>query len=229
MTIHEMSIEECHRVLAGAKFARLGCASENQPYVVPVSLAFDEKSKCFYGFTTPGQKVEWMRANPLVCVEVDEIVSYDQWVSVIVTGRYEELPETPSSEDARLWAPGRPRLVDEVMPRSADSQQCQSNDDRQQAWQALQSQAMWWEPGQTAWAARAHRATGEPFASVFYRIRIEQITGHKATRNASNAISIDAPTAPPACRWRRLLGALTRIFAGASKTEHGDPAPRIRR
>ena len=51
--------------------------------VVPVYLAYDEASGCLYGFTTPGQKVEWMRANPLVCVEVDEIAAYDQWVSVI--------------------------------------------------------------------------------------------------------------------------------------------------
>ena len=29
-------------------------------------------SGCLYGFTTPGQKVEWMRANPLVCVEVKQ-------------------------------------------------------------------------------------------------------------------------------------------------------------
>jgi uncharacterized protein len=90
MNIREMSKEESLRVLAGAKLARLACAHENQPYVVPV---YHEASGCLYGFTTPGQKIEWMRANPLVCVEVDEVAAYDQWVSVVVIGRYEELPE----------------------------------------------------------------------------------------------------------------------------------------
>ena len=59
---------------------------ENQPYVVPVYLTYDVLSggePCLYGFTTPGQKIEWMRANPLVCVEVDEVTAHDQWVSVI--------------------------------------------------------------------------------------------------------------------------------------------------
>ena len=116
--IHEMSREECHRVLAGAKLARLGCAHENQPYVVPVYLAFHEESRCFYGFTTPGQKVEWMRANPLVSVEADQIEGTEQWVSVVVTGRYEELPDTPE------WA-----------------------GERQLASELLQKNAMWWEPG----------------------------------------------------------------------------------
>ena len=122
MVIREMSREECLRVLAGARLARLACAHENQPYVVPVYLAYHEASGCLYGFTTPGQKVEWMRANPLVCVEVDEIAAYDQWVSVIAIGRYEELPETPGSDGVRLRAPERPRQVGEDMPAwSADS------------------------------------------------------------------------------------------------------------
>ena len=71
-------------------------ARENQPYVVPVYLSYDVLpggEPCLYGFTTPGQKVEWMRANPLVCVEVDDVVAHDQWMSVIAFGRYEELPE----------------------------------------------------------------------------------------------------------------------------------------
>ena len=101
MMIREMSREECHRVLAGSRLARLACSHENQPYIVPVSLAFDEASKCLYGFTTPSQKLNWMRANPLVCVEVDDIMANDKWISVIVFGRYEELPETSGSDRVR--------------------------------------------------------------------------------------------------------------------------------
>jgi nitroimidazol reductase NimA-like FMN-containing flavoprotein (pyridoxamine 5'-phosphate oxidase superfamily) len=34
-----------------------------------------------------------MRANPKVCVEIDEIANQSQWISVIAEGRYEELIE----------------------------------------------------------------------------------------------------------------------------------------
>ncbi len=34
-----------------------------------------------------------MRANPKVCVETDEIQNQGEWISVIVYGEYEELPE----------------------------------------------------------------------------------------------------------------------------------------
>jgi nitroimidazol reductase NimA-like FMN-containing flavoprotein (pyridoxamine 5'-phosphate oxidase superfamily) len=40
-----------------------------------------------------------MRANPKVCVEVDEIVKQAEWASVVVDGSYEELPEPQHAEE----------------------------------------------------------------------------------------------------------------------------------
>jgi uncharacterized protein len=222
MVIREMSREECLQVLGGARLARLACAQENQPYVVPVYLSYHDASGCLYGFTTPGQKVEWMRANPLVCVEVDEIVAHDQWVSVIANGRYEELTETPGSDGARLRAPERPRQVGEVLPawsagrchRQGDDEGF--DDERARAWQILKNHPEWWEPGCTAGAARVHRHSDEPFIPLYYRIRIDRVTGHEATRHARDAISSAVPT-PPAGRWGWLGRTLTRVFGGKSK------------
>jgi nitroimidazol reductase NimA-like FMN-containing flavoprotein (pyridoxamine 5'-phosphate oxidase superfamily) len=217
MIIREMNREECLRVLARGRLARLACARENQPYVVPVYLAYHEASGCLYGFTTPGQEVEWMRANPLVCVEVDEIAAHDQWVSVIANGRYEELTETPGSDGLRLRAPERPRQVGEALPPwSADSGPCQGDDERERAWQVLKALPEWWQPGSTAWAARAHRDPAEPYIPVYYRIRIDRVTGHEATRDVRDAISYAAPT-PSAGRWGWLRSTLTRVFGGGSK------------
>lgn len=39
--------------------------------------------------------------DPLVCVEVDEVVSPEEWASVIVFGRYEELPDSPEYQPQR--------------------------------------------------------------------------------------------------------------------------------
>ena len=205
MVIREMSREECLRVLAGARLARLACAQENQPYVVPVYLAYHQPSSgeaCFYGFTTPGQKVAWMRANPLVCVEVDDVAAYDQWVSVIAIGRYEELPETSESDGARGRAPEGSRQVGEAMPAwSADSHHRESDDEgrddeRERAWQVLKTHPVWWEPACISWAVRAHRDSAEPFISVYYKIRIDRITGHETTRDARDSSSIVVPAAP---------------------------------
>lgn len=83
-------------------FGRLGCASDNQPYVVPIYFAYEPYQ--LYGFATFGRKIEWMRKNPKVCVEVDEVVDHYQWMSVIATGRYQELPNTAEFNSERLNA-----------------------------------------------------------------------------------------------------------------------------
>jgi len=212
-------------VLARASLARLACAHENQPYVVPTYVAYDQTSSgqaCLYGFTTPGQKIAWMRSNPLVCVEVDEVAAYDQWVSVIAFGHYEELLEAPGSDGARLRGPERPLQVGEAMPPGpADSRHRQSDDevsddDRDRAWQVLKTHPAWVEPGCTAWAARAHRDSVEPFISVYYMIRIDSVTGHEATRDARDAIS-DAVPIPRAERAGWLRRTLTHVFGGGPK------------
>ena len=102
MLISEMSNEECRDILSRQGFGRLACTHQNRPYIVPVYFAYEPDQ--LYGFTTLGQKVEWMRSNPLVCVEVDEVLSHFRWSSVVVLGRYEELPDTPQYSGERLQA-----------------------------------------------------------------------------------------------------------------------------
>lgn len=121
MLIHELSPEECEALLQRAAIGRLACARYEQPYVVPVQFAFDAERGCLYGYSTDGQKLQWMRANPLVCVEVDEIDDKDQWQSVVVYGHYEELGADDETEAVgralqlfaprhEWWLPARARL-----------------------------------------------------------------------------------------------------------------------
>ncbi len=115
MYIHEMTADECRAALEKTNVGRLACARDNQPYLVPINFAFD--GTYLYGFTTLGQKIEWMRSNPLVCFEIDEVVGHNEWMSIIVFGRYEELPDQPEFQNRLL-----------------------------RAHSFLQKRIMWWEP-----------------------------------------------------------------------------------
>ena len=101
MLINEISQEECRSILADASFGRLGYCMGDQPYVVPVYFAYE--AEYFYVLSTLGQKIEWMRKNPRVCVEFDEITSDTNWVSIIAKGLYQELTE-PQYIDERKHA-----------------------------------------------------------------------------------------------------------------------------
>jgi nitroimidazol reductase NimA-like FMN-containing flavoprotein (pyridoxamine 5'-phosphate oxidase superfamily) len=100
--IQELTRQASLDLLARTRLGRLACVQGSQPYVVPFYFVY--VNECLYSFSTVGQKIEWMRANPLVCVEADEVVSPEQWMSVIVLGRYEELLETPEYQGARAFA-----------------------------------------------------------------------------------------------------------------------------
>ena len=102
MLIREMSRKECEELLARLAFGRLACSRDNYPYVVPIYFASEFGR--LYSFSTMGQKIEWMRLNPHVCVEADEILSHTEWASVIVQGRYEEFPDTPEYAGLRKEA-----------------------------------------------------------------------------------------------------------------------------
>jgi len=101
MRIDELNETECREILSRASSARLGCSLDDQPYVIPVGIAYEEDY--IYVFSTMGQKIKWMRSNPKVCVQIDEITSQSDWVSVIANGEYQELPE-PQFEDQRNHA-----------------------------------------------------------------------------------------------------------------------------
>ena len=115
MFIQEMTRQASLDLLAHTSLGRLACAQGSQPYVVPFYFVYKDLS--LYSFSTVGQKINWMRANPLVCVQADEVASPEEWVSLIVFGRYEELPDTPEHQP-----------------------------DRTAAYNLLQKRAMWWEP-----------------------------------------------------------------------------------
>jgi uncharacterized protein len=97
MRIIPMSQQECSELLKRVSIGRLGCSLENQPYVVPVGFSYEPGH--IYIFSTLGKKVEWMRENPKVCLQADDVGSRSNWESVIVNGAYLELREPQYSAE----------------------------------------------------------------------------------------------------------------------------------
>ena len=102
MWIQDMTREHSLSFLKGLYLGRIACAEGSQPYVTPFSFAYH--GNFLYSVGTLGKKIAWMRANPLVCVEADKIISRAEWQSVVVFGRYEELLHTAEFYDARVVA-----------------------------------------------------------------------------------------------------------------------------
>lgn len=102
MIIEELTYFECQAILQRAEIARLACAVDNQPYIVPINVVFADAS--LFGYSMMGQKINWMRVNPLVCLEIEEFTGHKQWATLVISGEYEELPDTPEYAYARSLA-----------------------------------------------------------------------------------------------------------------------------
>jgi len=97
MVIREMTHDECRALLTRASMGRLACSQDSQPYIIPVYLAYEPDF--IYVFSTFGQKIKWMRLNPKVCVQIDEISDASNWSSVVAYGHYQELREPQYAEE----------------------------------------------------------------------------------------------------------------------------------
>jgi len=104
MVIHELTHSQCCEVLARSEIGRLACAQSDQPYIVPIHFSFDVERNCVYAFSALGQKVRWMRANPKVCLEIEELEHRDSWTTVVVFGLYEEIHHAEEESEARRRA-----------------------------------------------------------------------------------------------------------------------------
>ena len=132
MIIKELTVAECRAVLSEVGLGRLACARDNQPYVVPVHFVY-EVNDFLFAFSTLGQKIEWMRSNPLVCVEVERVREQNDWTTIVIFGEYEELPSTNEFASDRTYA-----------------------------YELLSRQPSWWQPAYVAGTHRTSSENAEP-------------------------------------------------------------------
>jgi nitroimidazol reductase NimA-like FMN-containing flavoprotein (pyridoxamine 5'-phosphate oxidase superfamily) len=92
----QLNETQINNILSSQVIGRLGCCSNNQPYIVPVTFAYD--GECIYGQTNEGFKLSILRKNPKVCFEVDMMTDMRNWQSVIVFGKFEELKDDDAEE-----------------------------------------------------------------------------------------------------------------------------------
>lgn len=126
MLIRSLGKLECTKLLTENRIGRLACAQAGRPYVVPIHFGYEDN--CLYAFSMPGKKIEWMRASPMVSVVIEERGHGREWKSVVVDGKYEELPERIQrnrawellSKYSNWWEPGGLKPVTPPMADHSD-------------------------------------------------------------------------------------------------------------
>lgn len=120
IAVEEMSNGQVKEVLGRVGYGHLGMARGNHPYIVPIHYAYDDPH--IYIYTTEGKKTEIIKANPEICLQVEEVISEKDWRSVIVTGEAVKLRNKDERERAlRLILAANPTLTPALSVRWMDS------------------------------------------------------------------------------------------------------------
>ena len=88
--IKNLDEKAARELLNEQRIGHLGCVLENgEPYVVPVNYLF--KDEGIYIHCLPGQKLDALRANGKVCLQVEKIGKSCRWKSAIAFGEFQEV------------------------------------------------------------------------------------------------------------------------------------------
>ena len=120
LKVEDMSPADMHALLQRQDFGHLGCSRDGRPYVVPMNYAYDGKELFF--FTTEGMKTQFIDANPLVCLQVEEVTDSSHWRSVMVIGRAERLTTSEDTQQAmQLIVERNPSLTPAISATQLDT------------------------------------------------------------------------------------------------------------
>jgi nitroimidazol reductase NimA-like FMN-containing flavoprotein (pyridoxamine 5'-phosphate oxidase superfamily) len=116
--IRKLDEAQIELLLRTAIVGRIACShpDEPRPYLVPLAYGYD--GDAIYAHSGPGRKLDYMRANPLVTIEVDTAEASDRWRSVVAEGEFEELSGIDRERALRLIYP-EPAPIPELGPHTA--------------------------------------------------------------------------------------------------------------
>ena len=82
--VFDLSEEEIAELLERVGYGHLACCRDGKPYVVPIHYGYRDGT--IYIYTTEGKKADIIAKNSAVCLQIEDVVDTNHWLSVIVDG-----------------------------------------------------------------------------------------------------------------------------------------------
>jgi hypothetical protein len=77
-------------ILENNYIGHLSYIYQNRPYVVPITYYFDKENNNIICYSGEGHKMNAMRKNSSISLQVGEVESVNNWKSVLVHGTFEQ-------------------------------------------------------------------------------------------------------------------------------------------
>lgn len=107
----DLTTSAIERVLRNNYLGHLAYLWQGNPYVIPITYYFDPTDNTIISYTSEGHKIDAMRKNNSVTVQVEEIQSMFNWESVMVHGTFEELEGSVAKQKLRHFTEGVKSII----------------------------------------------------------------------------------------------------------------------
>ena len=91
----------------------LSYIAQGRPFTIPITYFYDQGSNAIISYSAEGHKMDAMRKNGAVSLEVEEIVSNNNWQSILAHGTFEELNGTDAKYYLHQFTEGVKSIIKE--------------------------------------------------------------------------------------------------------------------
>jgi len=104
--INDLELSKCLEMLSNNYIGRLAYISGKKPFLVPITYFHDVEEKSIISYAVEGHKMQAMREYEWATLQVDDIETIQNWRSVQVHGRFEELTGSTAKKYLHRFSEG---------------------------------------------------------------------------------------------------------------------------
>ena len=106
-----LNAKECLHILSGNYIGHLSYIYRGRPFIAPITYFFEKTNKLIIGYSAEGHKINAMRKNSNVSINISEIDSVNDWKSVLAHGTFEELSGSAAKAKLHQFSLGVKNLI----------------------------------------------------------------------------------------------------------------------
>ena len=104
--IKSIKKEECYKIVDDNYVGHLGYLSGITPFVIPITYYLNTDDKSIICYSKKDHKINAMRNNKIVTLEIESIKSVNNWKTVLIEGQYEELDGSTAKNHLHKFSKG---------------------------------------------------------------------------------------------------------------------------
>jgi len=118
--LKKLTTSEKKLLLSKNYIGNLGYIDANQPYIIPITYFFDEPKNRIICYSNGGHKIDALRKDNSISLNVTDIDSVNKWRSVLVLGTYNEIEGSDAKSLLHEFSLGVKRVIFENELRDLD-------------------------------------------------------------------------------------------------------------